>query len=232
MINVDRVRDTVLKLLNKEERGRITPQEFNRLGNLAQLTIFEKTFEEEARQSSTRRFDAKKDMNIREKIDVFKTYATVTGSANNFTLPSDLYRLETVNVTVGSETYTASLVPTDKLQYLVNSSKEMITADSPRYVRLADTSGSGNIQLYPATITSGVGIYYIKQPAAPVWGSDSFNGTAKYNPMKSTHFELHPSEEYELIKRILFYAGVTVREPEIIQAAAGDLSSDASIETN
>ena len=43
-VNVDTVYQRVLALANKEQRGYITPQEFNLLANQAQMTIFEQYF--------------------------------------------------------------------------------------------------------------------------------------------------------------------------------------------
>ena len=45
-ISVDTVYKTVLYILNKEQRGYITPDEFNKLGTQVQLEIFENYFEE------------------------------------------------------------------------------------------------------------------------------------------------------------------------------------------
>ena len=39
-INVDTVYKTVLLILNKEQRGYMTPPEFNRIGTQVQLDIF------------------------------------------------------------------------------------------------------------------------------------------------------------------------------------------------
>ena len=44
MINVDRIYQRVLTLANKEQRGYITPQEFNLFANQAQMDIFEQYF--------------------------------------------------------------------------------------------------------------------------------------------------------------------------------------------
>ena len=41
MINVDIVYQKVLALANKEQRGYITPQDFNLFANQAQMEIFE-----------------------------------------------------------------------------------------------------------------------------------------------------------------------------------------------
>ena len=44
MVNVDTVYQRVLALANKEQRGYITPQEFNLFAHQAQMDIFEQYF--------------------------------------------------------------------------------------------------------------------------------------------------------------------------------------------
>ena len=43
-IDINRIYQKVLAIANKEQRGYITPQEFNLLANKAQLEIFENYF--------------------------------------------------------------------------------------------------------------------------------------------------------------------------------------------
>ena len=45
-INVNTVYTTVLSILNKEQRGYLTPDEFNKIATQVQLEIFEKFFED------------------------------------------------------------------------------------------------------------------------------------------------------------------------------------------
>ena len=45
-INVDIVYKTVLSIINKEQRGYLTPDEFNKIGTQVQLEIFEKYVED------------------------------------------------------------------------------------------------------------------------------------------------------------------------------------------
>ena len=45
-INVNQVYQTVLLILNKEQRGYLTPDEFNRIGAQVQLEILESYFED------------------------------------------------------------------------------------------------------------------------------------------------------------------------------------------
>ena len=44
MISIDTVHQRVLAIANKEQRGYITPQEYNLLANQAQMQIFESYF--------------------------------------------------------------------------------------------------------------------------------------------------------------------------------------------
>ena len=44
MVKIDTVYQTVLALANKEQRGYITPQEFNLFADHAQMSIFEQYF--------------------------------------------------------------------------------------------------------------------------------------------------------------------------------------------
>jgi hypothetical protein len=44
MVNIDTVYQRVLAFANKEQRGYITPQEFNLFANQAQMEIFEQYF--------------------------------------------------------------------------------------------------------------------------------------------------------------------------------------------
>ena len=43
-VNIDTVYQRVLAIANKEQRGYITPQEFNLLANQAQMEVFEEYF--------------------------------------------------------------------------------------------------------------------------------------------------------------------------------------------
>ena len=45
-VSVDTVYKTVLLILNKEQRGYMTPDEFNRIGSQVQREIFERYFED------------------------------------------------------------------------------------------------------------------------------------------------------------------------------------------
>jgi hypothetical protein len=63
---------------------------------------------------------------------------------------------------------------------------------------------------------------YIANPATVAWGYvvNSTNGAALYNANTTTHFELHDSEESELVIKILELAGIEIKDPQVYQIAA------------
>ena len=77
-INVNTVYQTVLSILNKEQRGYLTPAEFNKVGGQVQLEIFEKYFEDLNQQLRVPQADADysdRIMNLDEKLAIFKTHS-------------------------------------------------------------------------------------------------------------------------------------------------------------
>ena len=80
-INVNTVYTTVLSVLNKEQRGYITPDEFNKLATQVQLEIFEKYFEDLNQQLRVPQADseyANRQKNIDNCISIFKTITNPT----------------------------------------------------------------------------------------------------------------------------------------------------------
>ena len=74
-INVDQVYKTVLLIINKEQRGYLTPDEFNKTATQVQLDIFESYFETLNQQLRVPQNDsdyANRVKTVNEKIDILK----------------------------------------------------------------------------------------------------------------------------------------------------------------
>ena len=65
-----------------------------------------------------------------------------------------------------------------------------------------------------------VRVDYIRKPASPNWNYVVVGDKALYSSTVSVDFELHASEESELVYRILAYAGVSMQKPQLTQTAA------------
>jgi len=210
MVNIDTVYQKVLMFANKEQRGYITPQEFNLFADQAQLEIFEQYFYDInfylLKLGNSKEYSDIRD-NINEKIAVFET----TASAVSGVLPTDLYRLGTV-ISDGVE---VEEVQPNEILYINSSPLTAPTFTRPVYVRISET----NITTYPSLTT--LTYNYIKKPVKPNWSYVVVNGKAMYDNSQVTHFQLHGSEESELVYKILKYAGVSMRKDNVVQIAQG-----------
>ena len=82
-IDVNKVYRVVLTITNKEQRGYLTPDQFNRIARQAQLDIYEKTFYDynrAVRKQAVGDFREYSDIasNVKDKIDIFAREANLT----------------------------------------------------------------------------------------------------------------------------------------------------------
>ena len=92
-ISVDTVYKTVLLILNKEQRGYMTPDEFNKTATQVQLDIFEQYFDDLNQQLRVPQADydyTDRQLNLDEKISTFKCIGdcAYTGVTGQFALPT------------------------------------------------------------------------------------------------------------------------------------------------
>ena len=241
-VNVDIVYKTVLSILNKEQRGYMTPQEFNRTATQVQLEIFEQYFDDLNQQLRVPQSDedySDRVANIEEKMSIFETTGLCTYTSNiaggYFSLPTtDSYGLVCSPYRLGSlsykNVYNTSIGPLEELQrsefyYIQNSRLTASTLANPTFLR-----ESNRIVVAPNTIVSNITANYIRKPLDPVWGfTVGSRGQYIYNPAAyvpgnpatgSRNFELHESEQTRLIIKILMYAGIIIKDPQVVQAAA------------
>jgi hypothetical protein len=219
MISIDTVYQRVLAILNKEQRGYITPQEFNLKANQAQLEIFEQYFYD------LQQFKRMRDNNteysnmvklIDEKISKFKTSDDLTLANGHFAFPDNLHKLGTViynNIEV-------ERVDSREILYFNSSPFAAPTSTRPVYVENIDnTTEAWGVKVYPNTIITGVSATYVRKPNEAIWSYTNVDGSPLYNSTNAVDFELHDSEETNLVIKILAYSGVIVRELEVTQVA-------------
>ena len=234
MINVNSVYQTVLLILNQQQRGYITPDEFNKIGTQAQLTIFEgyaSDLNQQYRLSQNDTEYSNRVKNIEQKLQFFQRTATpviiaTTSSFNilDTTAPIDapvvagttdtLYRLGSVfykNQDLGQ------YVQPNELRQLLLSPLTQPTTTFPIY-----TYENNIITLYPTTINSDITISYLAKPRNIKWDftTDITTGAYLYAAGSSIQFDLDVTEQDELILRILAYAGLIIQDPTIISAAS------------
>lgn len=135
--------------------------------------------------------------------------------------PKQFYRLGQVLYQVGAlPTEEMQRVDRGELYHLLSSNLTKPTTVNPIY-----TYENNLLTVYPTDITNNVSVSYIRRPIAPIW---AFTSGSQYvfQPTSSCNFELHPSEQVELITRILLYAGVVIKNQEVIQVAASQIQQE------
>ena len=226
-VSIHTVFQRVLTLANNEQRGYITPQEFNLLANHAQIEIFEQYFADVAVNSKLPgNTEAYSDpLNILyEKICIFEAvdsantindnsiYDGAGGGGINIILPDYIYRINRVELNgVDCEIINTQQFSEIKLMPLLKATAAMPVANIRRNI-LRVNNGQ------PVTPT---GIKYIRKPAKVEWAYVVVNDKALYNANIAVDFELHASEETELVYKILKLAGFNLKSAEVAQGAMG-----------
>jgi hypothetical protein len=301
-INVDTVYKTVLLILNKEQRGYMTPDEFNKVATQVQLETFESYFEDLNQQLRVPDNDSEysnRIKNLDEQIAVFKTTGncSIIPGTNQWNLPTSsgatVYPADVFQTVNGQSTYVLTNLTQAQIQnglmkvyfagILQNSSAYSVASNSITLTSIPTTAFEVRVQVtandfyrlgtviyddsiemqrvlrnnflyinkspltkptkkyplyiyeeeklyvYPKEITSKVSVTYVRKPKDVIWNftaSQATNYTYLYNPNTSQQFELMPSEQTNVITKILLYSGVVIKDPQIIQAAAQQIQNE------
>jgi len=233
-INVDTVYKTVLLILNQQQRGYMTPDEFNKVATQVQLNIFERYLDDLNQQYRVPQNDteyADRIKNTEENLQNFQKYinnastaGAITGT-NPFTIDTavvtDLYRLGSV-IYKGEQL--TQYAQRNEITQLLLSPLTQPTTNFPIYLY-----EEGKLYIYPTSIVApdDINISYLRKPVDPVWayGVGSL-GQYEYQVLNSTDFELNVSEQTNVISRVLAYAGIIINDPSIIQIAAGEVQKE------
>tara|TARA_R110000737_G_scaffold161468_1_gene189329 strand:+ start:172 stop:837 length:666 start_codon:yes stop_codon:yes gene_type:complete len=210
MVPIDTVYQRVLALANKEQRGYITPLEFNLLANQAQMQIFEQYFYD---LDKVKRTDSEEsslsDMEelIKNKLTFFTSIQPVSGGV----FPAN-YRIGKIFV---SQQEAKKIDQIEYTNMLASTFHSLGLANLSVYV---DSTVPGqDIISYGGAATCEV----IARPRKVEWGYDVIQEKALYHAGRSANFELHDSEEMELVYKILTLAGVVIDKMRLAQSGGG-----------
>ena len=240
-INVNAVYKTVLLILNQQQRGYMTPDEFNKVATQVQLNIFEKYEDDLNQMYRVPQNDteyANRVKNIEDNLQYFQRTGTTTGT-NPFTLvpgttpfndqpgaanvTDTVYRLGSI---IYQDAELSQYAQRNEILQILKSPLTQPTKSFPIYLY-----ENNLVYVYPTTIINSVGelitFSYLKTPADVVWGFGVGSlGQFEYNAGLSVNFELNVSEQSNVIMRILSYAGVIINDPTIIQVAQGEIQQE------
>ena len=232
MIDVNTVYQKVLALANKEQRGYITPQDFNLFANQAQMEIFEQYFYDVNIARKSQGNDtvyADVDDMLEEKLQIFESedsgntvfnYNSVpSADQSDFidskarVLPRHIYRIHKVLF----EKAVCEIVNTKDF-YNLAFSGPLTRPTFNRPIANIQNNIIRCLQSASKTFTPSK-IIYFRVPKKVNWTYVVVNKQALFNNIGTTsHFELHSSEQNQLVNKILRLAGISNKQPDIAQA--------------
>jgi hypothetical protein len=230
MINT--IRNTVLSIISKDNRGYITPEEFNLFARQAQLEIFQQYFydlgrdliKQNARMVTSEYSDHVERMEyVINKFTVDSQILTYNPMSGKFSIPAGLFSLFKINRLV----YNLNTEIEQVSQYkIMNLNSSLLTAPSLKYP--AYTSDEDGFNIYPLTITDNVTVNCIRTPVDPKWTYTMVGNVPLFNPAQSDYqdFEIPVSDGPLLAVKILQYAGISIRENEVVQAMESEEAID------
>ena len=245
MASVQRVYAALKALVNKDQKGFVTPQIFNSFASVAQTNIYNRLFDEQKNALRFRRagVDAGREMSkekqIKEDLSTFVKVDTLTGASSGvFTKPTDLGRIISIRTgnTFSDSGYSGDQVSIvydqDDIDRVLSSSLSAPTSGSP--VALV----SSGIEIFPTNITS-LKIRYYKLPegllaqtgaktnAQPRFGySSSVAGVELYLDTASVDFELPEHYFGELVIEIAQLIGVNLRDADVVNYSTAEITKE------
>ena len=226
-ISVDTVYQKVLALANKEQRGYVTPQEFNLFADQAQMEIFEQYFYDTNQFKRVPGNDSEyHDMVdlIEEKIYPFKKEV----GTGNGQLLTDLAGFLQIRwcICKTKRNFPADPYGKSKVVEEINQGDLIKTQNSPLTKATRNRPvyyvQENTINFIPTAPTGGTfRLFYISKPKKVNWTYIVVGEKPLHNKSATDFqdFELHVSEETKLVVKILQLAGVGIKDYTLSQAA-------------
>ena len=220
---------------NKEQRGFITPSDFNLLAQQAELELYNKRLDIVKEKSQPKKVAgyyakglapgiAEQDLmhfSIINEISLSNDANPFAGASTNktmdyishITIKSDEEHSLSTNVPV-------DIVTPDTVNQILRSSLVKPSMSYP-IALISGTNGlSKKIILFPETIDKCT-VYYYSYNNKPEWSYVTISGKPVYNNSTSTQFIIGERCHGELVVKILEYLGVNLREADVVQYASG-----------
>jgi len=226
MASVNRVYSALKDLVNKDQRGFVTPAVFNNFAQVAQMNLFNKLFSDAALNKRLRQsqFDAGRDKSrvkqANEDLSYFSKKATISLTAGVGDKPSDLARIISIFTTDATAKNLELIYDEEKLEYILRSTLSAPTTTYP-IALVAD-----DINVFPTSIASVYMRYYkipqglvpstgARTTSSPRFGYTVVAGKEVYDVANSVDFELPEHYFAELVVEIAKLIGVNLRDTDV-----------------
>lgn len=244
MASVNRVYSTLKGIVNKDQKGFVTPAIFNEFASVAQMNIYNRLFDQFNNALRFRRAtldagrDLSKDKQVKEDLSVFAKTANLTKSGDVFSKPSDLGRIISMRTaaTFSGGSYSGNqvsiLYDQDDIDRVLSSDLSKPTSTNP--VALV----SSDIEIFPTDISTMVMRYYkLPQGLNPTSGAKSVDqpkfgystavaGVELYSASSSVDFELPEHYFVDLVVEVAQLIGINLRDADVVNYAAKEITAE------
>jgi len=217
---IDRVYQTVRMLANTEVRGNLKPADFDKALYNVMLEKFEeypfdlnRSYNRQNRGLIGSGLENLTD-NILEKMQYYSKEATLAYNVDSFTIPEDVRDIDAIVYLNKNEIVLSK--NSGAFNHIANFKHTTPTNDFPIGLRLGN-----KLKVLPSSIIDNVKMYYLRKPLIPKWTYVVIDGVEVFNPDASDFqdIDMDPSEEEDIISRLLIKIGINLKEPELEASA-------------
>jgi len=234
-MTIDEVYRLVQTFSNKEQRGFITPKDFNLLAKQAELELYNKRLSIVMEKSQPKKVagyysESLSPLVAEQDISPFLTQTplSIENYDNNPTLGGynitshfdyikSIVALPSDELDINTNT-PVEIVSVENLQQVLRSSLAKPSIEYPVALISGGSNGSKRISVFPDTI-SKLYIWHYTYTNNPKWNYVTIAGKPVYDASNSVGFMLNPNTHGEIVIKILEYLGVSIREADVVQYA-------------
>jgi len=218
-MTIDEIYRLVQAFASKDQRGFITPAEFNLMAQQAELELYNERLQVVMEGSQAKKIAGYYKKALTPAVAeqdilpfLFDTEFTITGSTTS--IRSDYV----CQLYIKSNNVPIDIVTTKNVGQILRSSLVKPSTDFP--VALLSRAGSGatKISVFPESI-GVVTVYYYRYSSKPTWNYVTIAGKPVYDSSNSRAFEISSRCHGELVIKILGYLGVSIREADLVNYA-------------
>ena len=242
-MTIDEIYRLVQTFANKEQRGFITPKDFNLLAKQAELELYNKRLSmilEKSPQRKQAGLYAESLSPELAELDIahflFNTRISVANqsvSSNGSAVTFDADYIESIFLLPSEDHGITTNIPVEivsrkDVNQILRSSLVKPSIEYP----IALVSRSSNtprklISVFPEYV-SRINVIYYLYDNEPKWDYVTVAGKPVYNSAGSTQFAISSRVHGELVVKILEYLGVTIREADLVQyAQSSEIKADS-----
>jgi len=214
-MTIDQAYLFVQYVANKNQNGNITPDNFNLLAPIAQMSVINDrvgNLKKYRPHDPVPPYGWGISQKIREEMQALlvSTGIGINNSTGRATMPTDILYLDTI---VTANNRVATEVSVDEWYKLNISVIKVPTVNNPVFSRVAP-----EFRFLPFALTSA-SVFYIRKPTTPVWAYTIVSGRPVYNSGSSQGFELSETTHLEICAKILQTVGVNLDQASISEYA-------------